>query len=163
MKLVRLLLMSLVVAFFGILVGCAAVEKTVGSQVIGSIVAWYGTVPGGSGYHIVFYAAGTTMDPYADYDTVPQAVSLVGAFPGSPTDSYDSITYQFGEIPAGEYTVFTWVDSNADGLFSPNNDLFGFYFGDPNNSNLTQPAAPNVIVPETGLVDLDLMVGYNVG
>ncbi len=24
-------------------------------------------------------------------------------------------------------------------------------------------AAPNVIVPETGLVDLDLMVGYNVG
>lgn len=163
MKLARLLLASLIVASSGALVGCDLLDKATGSQVIGSIVAWYGTVPGGSGYHIAFYASGTTMDPYADYDTAPRAVSLEGTFPGAPTDSYDSITYQFGDIPAGEYTVFAWIDSDGDGLFSASFDLFGFYFGDPGSYNLAQPAAANVIVPETGIVDLDLRVGYNVG
>jgi hypothetical protein len=146
MKLAKLMLASLIVASLGALVGCDLLDKATGSQVIGSIVAWYGT-----------------MDPYADYDTAPRAVSLEGAFPGAPTDSYDSITYQFGDIPAGEYTVFAWIDSDGDGLFSASFDLFGFYFGDPGSYNLAQPAAANVIVPETGIVDLDLRVGYNAG
>jgi hypothetical protein len=101
-------------------------------QIIGSVVVWDGTVPGGSTYHIVFDSSGTTMNPYTDYDTVPKAASVDGTLPESANDSYDSITFQFGDIPAGKHTVFTWVDSNSDGLFNPthpSNDLFGSNMG----------------------------------
>lgn len=59
-------------------------------------------------------------------------------------------------------SVFAWIDYNENGLFDPGNDLCGFYYGDPNADNRTQPPA-HVVVPDNGIVDLDVWVGYNAG
>ena len=109
MKIARILLAVLVVVTFGVLAGCDLANEVTGSQIIGSIVSpsW---VQGGVPYHVVLYSAGTYMDPYSDYGTVPQAASVEGTFPGSSTDTSDTVNYQFDNVPAGEYSLFAWVD-----------------------------------------------------
>jgi len=161
MKIARVLLAVLVVVTFGFLVGCDQLNAVTGSQIIGSVVStlW---VQGGVPYHVVLYAAGTFMDPYSDYATAPQAASVEGTFPGSTTDTSDTVNYQFDNVPAGEYSLFAWVDVDGNGLFDSNYDLFGFYFGNPSVINTAQPLAPNVLVPEKSIVDVDVWVDYHV-
>lgn len=160
MKIARVLVALLVVVTFGVLVGCDQLNKATGGQIIGSIVSSNVWVIGGTKYHVVLYSAGTFMDPYSDYDTVPQAALVEGTFPGSSTDTSDTVNYQFDNVPAGDYSLFAWVDFDGNGLFNPFNDLFGFYFGNPSTINTAQPLAPNVLVPEKSIVDVDVWVGY---
>lgn len=163
MKISRVLLAVLVVVTFGVLAGCDLANEVTGSQIIGSIiVSNYNWVIGGTKYHVVLYSAGTYMDPYSDYGTVPQAASVEGTFPGSSTDTSDTVNYQFDNVPAGQYSLFAWVDSNGNGSFDSNFDQFGFYFGNPSVMNYTQPLAPDVLVPEKSIVDVGVWVDYYV-
>lgn len=142
------------------LAGCDLVNEATGSQVIGSIVSdiW---VAGGIKYHVVLYSAGTYMDPDTDYGTVPQAASVDGTFLGSSTDTSDTVNYQLDKVPAGEYSAFAWLDSDDNGSFDPNDDEFGFYFGDPVGIYIVQSAAPNITVTDTSIVDVDILVDFH--
>jgi hypothetical protein len=162
MRFKLVLLPLLVLAVLAGLVGCDLLGGASGTAVIGRLVIWYGTVSGGQGYHVVFYAPGVAMDPWNNYATAPQAASLEGTFPGGASDFYDTVNFQSTEVPPGLYSVFAWVDYDENGSFDPSQDLYGFYYGDPYPESLTQPSA-NVVVPEKGLVDLDVWVGYNAG
>jgi hypothetical protein len=160
MKVARVLLAILVVTTFGFLIGCGQLNTATGAQLIGSIVS-SGWVLGGVKYHVVLYSAGTYMDPYTDYGTVPQAASVEGTFLGSSTDTSDTINYQLDKVPAGEYSAFSWLDSDGNGAFDPNSDEFGFYFGDPLSSYNVQPVAPDIIVADGSIVDVDIRVGFH--
>jgi hypothetical protein len=159
---------GIVVLALAALAGCDLLGSG-GTVVTGNLFIYYGGMPGGSAYHVVFYAEGTVMTPVYDpylpkpgYSEAPQAASVSGAMPGTTDVLVGTVNFQLTDVPAGLYTVFGWVDSDGDGAFDPYQDLWGFYYGNPNGNTLAQPPA-NVVVPESGIVDLDLWVGANAG
>ena len=168
MKLKGLLYAGVIAASLGGLAGCDQLGLS-SSGVIGNLVIMFGEVPGGLRYHVIFYSSDTVMEPVYNpdlpqpgYDEAPQAVAFQGTFPGISTEFRDTVNFQITDVPAGLYSVFGWVDYDDNGAFDPSQDLWGFYYGNPGLNTLYQPPA-NVVVPESGLVDLDVWVGYNAG
>lgn len=144
-----------------LLAGCDLLGRSTGTVVVGSLLPFYDSVPGGTEFHVVFYGSSTAMDAYQDYDSAPQAAAFTGVFPGSASDLLDTVNFQFADVPAGVYSAFAWVDLDGSGSFDPYQDLWGFYTNPRNNTEIQPPA--NVAVPEAGIVDLDIWVGYNRG
>ena len=92
--------------------------------------------PGRSPCHVVLSSAGTYIDPFSDYGTVARAASVEEAFL--------------------EYSLFAWVDSDGNGSFDPDSGEFGFYFGTPGATNTAQSVAPNIIVTDRSIADVDI-------
>lgn len=155
MKMARGLFAVLAVAALGTLVGCDLFENP--TMIIGSInVNMSNPVAAGTAYHIVLYSETTTMDPTADYATAERAEEVAGAFPDTGSEAtFDTINYVMSDVPSGVYSMFVWVDSDDSGEFESGQDLHGFYYGDPSAYNLDQPAA-NIVVPDEGIVDIDV-------
>jgi len=142
------------------LAGCDLLGGGQGSLVIGNIYL-YGEVPGGTPFTVVFYGEATRLDAATQYDTAPRAAVIEGVFPGGVNDQLDVVNFQARGIPAGLYTVMVWLDDDADGVFEPLDPAFedySFYSGGWLSNPQIQPP-PNVIVPETGFVDIDVFVG----
>lgn len=142
------------------LAGCDLLGGGQGSLVIGNIY-FYGTVPAGTPFTVVFYDEATRLDATTEYETAPRAAVIEGVFPGGTTDEYSTVNFQAAGIPAGQYTVMAWIDDNGDGVFTPldpDYEDFGFYSGGYLSSPQIQPP-PNVVVPEKGFVDIDIWVG----
>jgi hypothetical protein len=167
MKLRTVVYAGIAILALGALAACDLVGS--GRIVIGNLFTFYGGVPGGLDYHVVFYADGTVMAPFYNpdlpqpgYTEAPQAASVSGTMPGTSEDTVGTVNFQLDDVPPGLYSVFGWVDSNDNGVFDPSQDLWGFYYGHTNADTLTQPPA-NVVIRETGIVDLDVWVGANAG
>ena len=155
MKLTRALALVLVVVALAGLAGCDLFENP--ASIIGSIDVQWNSIDGGYAYHVVLYAYGTTMDPATNYATAAQAMAISGQFPGAGESvTYSTTNYEMDEVPAGTYTLFAWVDADNNGSFNPNSDGYGFYDG-AGNWATSQPY-PNVVVPDAGIVDIDVTV-----
>jgi hypothetical protein len=148
--------------FLAALAGCDLLGEVGGSFVGGTIYWPYGQVDGGTIFHVVLYAEGTAMNPGADaslpesLELAPRALDVEIVFPGSPPTTHSAVTYQVGPLPAGTYSLFVWIDANADGDFDLYSDPGGFYLG-LNGYELAQPAA-NLVVQGAGFVDADVRV-----
>jgi hypothetical protein len=162
MRVRRFALAAVAAAAVTLLAGCDLLGRSTGAVVVGSLLPVYTQVPGATAYHVVFYDSATVMDAWADYDLAPQAASFSGVFPGDASVLLDTVNFQSADIPAGVYSVFAWIDFDGSGSFDPYQDLWGFYYGNPGGNTLIQPPA-NVLVPETGIVDLDIWAGYSAG
>lgn len=137
-------------------------DAIVGSIYVGTSA---GPIWGGTPFHVLLYKPPASIDPAAagTVNGLTTVAKLDGVFPGTGTDSYLTTTYTLADVPAGEYFMFVWVDQDASGTFDQDSDLFGFYDA-PFDFDFvwTEPASPNVIVGETGLLDLDVWVGTSV-
>jgi hypothetical protein len=155
MRLTRVLFPLLAVAALATMTGCDLFGKS--SVVIGSIISPNYQIPEGTPYHVVLYSADTTMDPWSDYDTVARVKEIEGTFPepGLGAD-YDTINYQIDKVDAALYSMFAWTDMDSDGSFDPYVDYFGFHTGSSSSTDI-QPFA-NVVVPESGVVDIDIWI-----
>jgi hypothetical protein len=147
-----------------LLAGCSLqMPAIIGSIFVGTSS---GPVWGGTEFHVLLYeqvAFGVEVIDPADPATVNglTAISrLNGTFPGSPSDSYLTVTYTIADVPAGEYFLFVWIDGNGDDTYNPVNDSYGFYDA-PSSFDyvFTEPLSPNVVVPLNGILDLDVWVG----
>jgi hypothetical protein len=142
------------------LAGCEMLGSGQGSLVIGNIYL-NGTIAGGTPFTVVFYDEATRLDAATEYETAPRAAVIEGVFPGGTNDEFDIANFQAEGIPAGQYTVMAWIDGNGDGIFTPldpDYEDFGFYSGGYLSSPQVQPP-PNVVVPEKGVLDIDIWVG----
>lgn len=153
-RLLSLAALSLIT--FGVLVGCNQLATT---MIIGSVNTDT-EIEGGTPFHVLVLAAGTTLDPTTDgeVDSVPTVARYDGTFPGGVGDWSYTANYQITDVPAGLYYVFTWIDMNDDGSFTSASDACVFYDGAYNPS--AQPDVANVLVPEAGIVDVDLVIGF---
>ena len=160
----------LAVAALALLAGCNMVSGT--NAIIGSISmdlnaseAW-----GGLEYHVLVYEHIEYADP--DIPTidpgVPSTVNgltpvahLEGTFPGSMGDWYWTTNYILADVPAGQYYLFVWIDWDSSGTFDEDFDACGFYDGNMSgNAIRTEPDSPNVVVPAAGLLDIDVLCGF---
>lgn len=142
--------------------GCDLIGGPSGPIAMGNLFVPYNVIPGGTAFHVVFYGPGTSMDPRQNYGSAPQAASLRGVFAGDSGSLTNTVNFLSMDIPAGLYSVFAWIDFDGSGSFEAGQDLWGFYYGNPGGNTQIQPPA-NVVIPETGIVDLDLWFGYNAG
>ena len=86
---------------------------------------------------------------------------LDSAFPGLDSEQYWTTNYILADVPAGQYYVFVWLDLNDDTLFNRDDDAFGFYEASVTfEAAETEPFSPNVTVPMTGLVDVDIWYDF---
>lgn len=162
MRVRRFALAAVAAAAVTLLAGCDLLGGSTGTVVVGSLLPVYAQIPGGTAYQVVFYESSTVMDAYQDYSSAPQAAAFSGVFPGDASVLLDSVNFQLADVPAGVYSVFAWIDFDGSGSFDPYQDLWGFYYGNPGGNTLIQPPA-NVVIPEAGIVDLDIWAGYNAG
>ena len=157
MKQVRALALVLVVVALAALAGCDQFENP--TSIIGSIDTVSSPVNGGCTWHVVLYAEGTSMDPSnGDYATAAQVKAVTGQFPtGGAEATFTTTNYEMDEVPSGTYSLFVWVDTDGNGTFEYyNGDACGFYNGAAVYQDW-QPEA-NVVVPESGIVDVDVQV-----
>lgn len=120
-----------------------------------------GTVWGGTEYHVLLFAEGAAVN-LDDLSNPAPVESMTGTLPGGPGAAYTSINYVLAHVPAGEYFLLAWVDSNGIPGFNRWADYFGFYDWDPGafpSFNSMQPMYPNVNIPLSGVVDVDLVLG----
>lgn len=134
-------------------------DAIVGSIYVGTSA---GPVWGGTEYHVLLYKAPESVDPTiaSTVNDLVTVAKLDGVFPGTSSDSYLTTTYTITDVPAGDYFMFVWVDVDASGTFHPDFDLFGFYEA-PYEFDFIweEPFSPNVVVEDTGLLDIDVWVG----
>jgi hypothetical protein len=151
----------------GLLAACDQLPSIEAAAIIGSINLdpndEEGT-HGGTVYHVLVYEAGTDVDP--DFPaTVNELVPVAeteGTFPGTESDWYFTINYVITDVPAGTYYALVWIDYDNSGDFDlGDGDYFGFYERNSDGTALwEQPYSPNVVVPETGLLDIDIWCVY---
>lgn len=121
-----------------------------------------GVVWGETAYHVLLYKPPASVDPMvaSTVNDLVTVAKLDGVFPGTPGDSYLTATYTITDVPAGDYFMFVWVDADASGTFDRDYDLFGFYEAMSTfNFVWEEPFSPNIVVEETGLLDIDVWVG----
>ena len=146
-----------------VLAGCNVYNLQL-DAIIGSIYVGTSSGPvwGGTEFHVLLYASPDTIDPSipASVNGLTTIARLDGTFPGSPSDSYLTVTYTITDVPAGEYFLFVWIDNNGDETYDPVDDSFGFYDA-PSSFDyvFTEPLSPNVVVPVNGILDIDVWVG----
>jgi len=142
------------------LVGCPAIPAIlIGS--LGLDSSGPGSVPGGTQYHVLLFAPTAVVDLDDLSDPAPVA-TMTGTLPGGPGAAYTSINYMLADVPEGDYFLLAWVDSNGSAGFDHNGDYFGFYDWIPGafpTFNNNQPGYPNVNIPSSGVVDVDLVLG----
>jgi hypothetical protein len=146
-----------------LLAGCSLAGDS--NAIIGSISADLNGsfVLGGTAYHVLVYESTESIDPAtpSTVNGLTTVARLDSYFPGSDTDQYWTTNYIIPGVPDGQYYVFVWVDVSGNGLFSQNADAFGFYEASVNWLAIkSQPQAPNVTVPTTGIVDIDVWYGF---
>lgn len=150
--------------------GCEQSPGIEAAAIIGSIFIEPGAaaMQGGTEYHVWLVDADTVVDPLAPegIDAVTPVAWVDGAFPGTESDWYTTINYLITDVPAGTYFALAWIDHDASGSFNRvDGDYFGFY--DTNATGMaiwTQPDGANVVVPETGLLDIDIWCSfYDIG
>ena len=136
--------------------------------IIGSIFigATEGTVWGGTEFHVLLYEQDVPGVPVIEPDIASTVNDLIpvrrldGEFPGTASDAYLTTNYMITDTPPGEYFLFVWIDADASGTYDPNYDLLGFYDAMADfNFVWSEPPSPNVVVPPTGLLDIDVWVG----
>jgi hypothetical protein len=122
---------------------------------------------GGTVYHVILYEAGPTVDPTepSTVNNVTPVAEAVGTFPGTEDDWYLTTSYIMADVPAGTYYAFVWIDDDSDGSFAlSDGGYFGFYDRYFVGTALwEEPYSPNVVVPETGIVDIDIWCVYDMG
>jgi len=153
----------LAVLALALLAGCNMASGT--NAIIGSISmdlnaseAW-----GGLEYHVLVYEGTESVNP-----SIPSTVNglttvahLVGTFPGSMANWYWTTNYILADVPAGQYYLFVWIDWDSSGTFDEDFDACGFYDGNMSgNAIRTEPDSPNVVVPAAGLLDIDVLCGF---
>jgi hypothetical protein len=147
-----------------LLAGCNMVGEQ-WNAIIGSIFLDPATEQmwGGAEFHVLVYEATESVNP-SDASTVNELLTVArldDTFPGTMVDWYWATNYLITDVPAGEYFVFVWIDRDDNGEFLQGDDAFGFY--DANASGtaiLEEPVSPNVVVPATGFLDIDVGCGY---
>lgn len=156
---------AVVVVIVAALAGCPTyldMDAIVGSIYVGTSA---GPVWGGTEYHVLLYKPPASVDPTvaSTVNDLVTVAKLDGVFPGTPGDSYLTTTYTLTDVPAGDYFMFVWVDTDASGTFHQDYDLFGFYDA-PSTFDYVfeEPFSPNIVVEETGLLDIDVWVGTSV-
>ena len=156
----------LAVVALALLAGCDVVGGST-NAIIGSISADLdgSFVLGGTEYHVLVYEGTESIDP-AFPNTVnglTTVARLDSAFPGLDSEQYWTTNYILADVPAGQYYVFVWLDLNDDTLFNRDDDAFGFYEASVTfEAAETEPFSPNVTVPMTGLVDVDIWYDFPV-
>jgi hypothetical protein len=124
-----------------------------------------GTVWGGTEYHVLLFAEGMVVNLDDLSDPAP-VESMTGTLPGGPGAEYTSINYLLTHVPEGAYFLLAWVDSNGTPGFNRYQDYYGFFDCDPGALPSfvgAQPIYPNVNIPRSGVVDVDLVLGVNPG
>jgi len=161
-KLIPLVVLTLLA--FMLLTSCEQPGATM-AMIIGSInIDPYSESEfGGAEFHVVLIGSGTTVNPFTpgSVDAVTPLVKLDGTFPGTGGNLWTT-NYMITDVPAGTYFAFVWIDNDGDGTFvRANGDYFGFYDANTLGSGLWfQPDTPNIVVPDVGLVDIDIWCGY---
>jgi uncharacterized protein Usg len=165
-KLLPLVVLTLLA--FMLLSGCeqpgAAMAVIIGSINIDPDIVLEAT-HGGTEYHVLLYTSGTIVDPdiLGSVEAVEPAAEVAGLFPGTISDWYFTINYMITDVPAGAYFALVWIDYDLTGTFDPINDYFGFYDANASGTTIwTQPTTPNVIVPATGIIDVDIWCRYQI-
>ncbi len=157
---------ALVLLALAVLAGCTpGIEM---AAIIGSInidhLDLEGT-HGGTEYHVWLYEAGTVVDPTVpgSVDAVTPVAEASGTFPGTMSDWYFTINYTITDVPAGTYFALVWIDYDNSGTFNlGDGDYFGFYDRNADGSAIwAQPMDPNIVVPATGLLDIDIWCKYS--
>lgn len=120
---------------------------------------------GGAEYHVLVYDESETVDPLvaSTVNGLTTVANLNGTFPGSSSYWYRTTNYFFPDVPNGQYYVFVWIDVDDSGDFYYESDAYGFYDTMGTLSGyaiLEEPYSPNVVVPTTGFIDLDVWCQY---
>jgi uncharacterized protein Usg len=158
-------LASLVILAFGLLSSCDQLPGVEAAAIIGSInidPAVESTC-GGTEFHVLLCSSGTTVDPTmpGSVEAVTPVAKVDGAFPGTISDWYYTINCIIADVPAGTYFAFVWIDYDLSDTFDLTQDYFGFYDANATGSAImTQPSSPNIVVPATGLLDIDIWCRY---
>jgi hypothetical protein len=159
-------LAALVLLAFAFLAGCdqpgVEVAAIIGSINIDPLST---SIFGGAEFHVLLCDPDTVIDPSVPgaVDALTPVASVDGTFPGTASTYYQTTNYQITSVPAGTYFAFVWIDGDEDGAFDYTVDYYGFYDANASGSALwSQPGAPNIVVPETGLLDIDIWCGIRV-
>jgi hypothetical protein len=120
---------------------------------------------GGAEYHVMVYDESETVDPFdsSTVNTLTTVARLDSTFPGSAGYWYRTTNYFISDLPDGQYYVFVWIDVDDSGDFDIGSDAYGFYDTMGTFSGyavLDEPYSPNVVVPETGIIDIDVWCQY---
>jgi hypothetical protein len=159
-------LAALALLALALLAGCDQLTGVEAAAIIGSINIDPNSEAtfGGAGFHVLICDEDTVVDPYTlgSVDAVIPVVKLDGTFPGTGGTIWTT-NYTITDVPAGTYFAFVWVDNNSNGTFErAAGDYFGFYDANAGGNALWwQPGdMPNIVVPATGLLDIDIWCGY---
>lgn len=120
--------------------------------------------------------SGLTYVVFLDNDSDPTNGAVTqssGTVPGAQGSSpfAGGFTYDLGEVSAGDYYLFAFIDRDGDGEWDGyigNGDdeyanYFGLFPGTLAGDEAARPDRANVTVPENGYLDLDLRVDVTSG
>jgi hypothetical protein len=159
-------LATLVILAFGLLSSCDQLPGVEAAAIIGSIFIAPDTVAisGGAEFHVLICAGNANANPYTlgSIDAITPVARIDGTFPGTTSDWMWTTNYTITDVPAGTYYALVWIDQDDSGDFDGSlGDFYGIYDANAAGDAIwTQPSSPNVVVPTTGILDIDIWCGY---
>ncbi len=159
-------LATLAILAFGLLSSCDQLPGVEAAAIIGSIFIASDTeaIYGGAEFHVLILAGNADADPYTlgSIDAITPVARIDGTFPGTTSDWMWTTNYIITDVPAGTYYALVWIDQDDSGDFDRSQgDFYGIYDANAaGNAIWTQPSSPNVVVPATGILDIDIWCGY---